>query len=66
MAETCVARCAHCDWAARLSDDSMLEAVTTLRQMLLDHVAADHPDRTGRIEFGTTADLADLLRRRTS
>lgn len=63
MAETCIARCAHCDWSASMADDSMLEAVTTLRQLLLKHVAAEHPDCTGRIEYRDVTELADVLRR---
>jgi hypothetical protein len=37
--------CQFCTWSARLAGDSPLEAVASLRQILINHVRDFHPDR---------------------
>jgi hypothetical protein len=42
---TAFAACAFCAYLARLTGDTELEVGTTLRGILLAHVADAHPDR---------------------
>jgi hypothetical protein len=64
MAEGAIAHCAHCEWTAQVSDDTVVGAAMTLRQLLIDHVREQHSDCiTGRIAYGDPLKIAAALER---
>jgi len=41
-----VATCVYCTYVAELTRDNAIEVATTLRRLVLAHVAHEHPERT--------------------
>jgi len=40
-----IATCRWCDWTATFSAETIIEEATILRQMVIDHCEAKHPQR---------------------
>ena len=47
--QTATASCAHCDWTCKMTGIRVVEMGVAIREALVDHVLACHPDEGGKV-----------------